>query len=212
MHFFSPEYITNVVANWGYVGIFICVFVGNLGVPVPEETVILAAGFLAGQDVLDIKRVYAVAVMSAIAGDSAGFVLGRIGGQPLLERLARSFAFARQRYDRLQVFFHRHGNKAVFMARFVTGARFLAGPMAGAAGMQFTRFLGWNVLGALVWCAVVLALGYLVIDEIYQLSLLAHAASLLLAAAAVVLMLGIWLGVRALRRRQAAQANSGRTK
>ncbi len=211
MHLFSPEHITDIVANWGYVGIFICVFIGNLGVPVPEETVILAAGFLAGQDVLELKRVYAVAVMSAIAGDSVGFVLGRIGGQRLLRRLARSFAFARQRYDRLQLFFHSHGNKAVFMARFVTGARFMAGPMAGAAGMHFSRFLGWNVLGALVWCALVLALGYLVIDEIYQLSLLAHATSLLLAAAAVVVVLGLWLVVRGLRHRPPPVANSDRT-
>ena len=41
------------------------------------------------------------------------------------------------------------------MARFITGVRFMAGPMAGACGMPFFRFLGWNVLGAIVWCSLV---------------------------------------------------------
>ena len=48
-------HVDKLIAAWGYLGIFICVFVGNLGVPVPEESVVLAAGFLAGQGILDIK-------------------------------------------------------------------------------------------------------------------------------------------------------------
>ena len=73
----------------------------------------------------------------------------------------------RTRYDRLQLFFQTHGSKAVFMARFITGVRFMAGPMAGACGMPFFQFLGWNVLGAIVWCSLVVTVGYLVGDELY---------------------------------------------
>ena len=53
----DPAHITDVVAAWGYLGIFIAVFVGNLGIPVPEETVMLAAGFLAGRSLLDLRIV-----------------------------------------------------------------------------------------------------------------------------------------------------------
>jgi membrane-associated protein len=63
----------------------------------------------------------------------------------------KKFQFLRQRYDRLQTFFQTHGNKAVFLARFVVGARSMAGPVAGAAGMGFWRFLVWNLLAACVW-------------------------------------------------------------
>jgi membrane protein DedA with SNARE-associated domain len=182
-----PENIAEVLSTWGYLGIFLCVFIGNLGVPVPEETVMLVAGFLAGREILDLRAVYAVVIASAVTGDCCGFMLGRTGGQRLLSRLAASFPFARQRYDRLQVFFQTHGSKAVFMARFIAGVRFMAGPMAGAAGMRFWRFLGWNVLGALVWCTLIVTVGYLVGDELYQAVRLAHAASLWVAIAAVLL-------------------------
>ncbi len=193
MHFLSPTFITNLLVNWGYLGIFVCVFIGNLGIPVPEETVVLAAGFLAGQEILELKTVYLVVVLSAITGDACGYLLGRTGGQRLLERLAGQFEFVRTRYERIQTFFEVHGPKAVFMARFITGARFMAGPMAGAAGMEFWRFFGWNVLGALVWCGLMVGIGYLVVDELWRVINLTHRAGQIAGVTAVVLALAFYL-------------------
>ena len=173
----DPEVIAAWLATWGYLGIFVSVFIGNLGIPVPEETVMLAAGFLAGRFILDLRFVYVVVILSAVTGDCCGYVIGRTGGQRLLLRLASRFEFMRTRYDRLQLFFQTHGSKAVFMARFITGARFMAGPMAGACGMPFFQFLGWNVLGAIVWCSMVVTVGYLVGDELYRAASMAHQAS-----------------------------------
>jgi membrane protein DedA with SNARE-associated domain len=173
----DPEVIAAWLATWGYLGIFISVFIGNLGIPVPEETVMLTAGFLAGRFILDLRFVYVVVILSAVTGDCCGYVIGRTGGQRLLLRLASRFEFMRTRYDRLQLFFQTHGSKAVFMARFITGARFMAGPMAGACGMPFFQFLGWNVLGAIVWCSMVVTVGYLVGDELYRAASMAHQAS-----------------------------------
>src|ERR1700756_3644199 len=104
-HVPNPSELSDWLSTWGYLGVFVCVFIGNLGIPVPEETVMLAAGFLAGREILDLRWVYVITVASAVVGDCCGFVLGRTGGQRLLTRLAGSFAFARTRYDRLQIFF-----------------------------------------------------------------------------------------------------------
>jgi len=90
------------------------------------------------------------------------------------------------------------------MARFVTGARFVAGPMAGATGMRFWRFLGWNLLGAIIWCGLVITVGYLVGDELEHVAMIArragHLAALGLASAALLL----WLGLRRRRTRLGA--------
>jgi membrane protein DedA with SNARE-associated domain len=195
----DPAMIADWLATWGYVGIFTFVFIGNLGVPVPEETVMLAAGFLAGRDILDVRAVYGVVLLSAVTGDCCGFAIGRTGGQRLMARLAQNFEFARRRYDRLQMFFKTHGSKAVFMARFIAGVRFMAGPMAGAAGMPFFQFLGWNVLGAIVWCSLIVTIGYLLGDELYRVVRLAHLASRwteLIALMVVVAVFLIWLKER----------------
>lgn len=192
-HLLNPTEMTDWLSTWGYLGVFVFVFIGNLGIPVPEETVLLVAGFLAGRNDLDLRTVYIVGIGSAVAGDCCGFLFGRTGGQRLLERLADRFEFVRNRYERLQVFFKTHGSKAVFMARFIAGARFMAGPMAGAAGMRFWRFLGWNILGAVTWCSLVITVGYLVGDELEWVAHVAHRASHWLAVAAFLVLAGFWV-------------------
>jgi membrane protein DedA with SNARE-associated domain len=164
-----------------------------LGIPVPEETVLLAAGFLAGRGDLSLETLYLVGIGSAVTGDCFGFLFGRTGGQRLFELLAQRFAFVRTRYERLQYFFDAHGSKAVFMARFVAGARFMAGPMAGAAGMSFVRFLGWNLSGALIWCSLIITIGYLVGDELESVAHGMHAASYWVGIGFFLLFAAIWL-------------------
>ncbi len=158
--------MTDWLSSWGYHGIFICIFVGNLGIPIPEELVLLVAGVLAGRKVLDLSTLYVVAILSAVTGDSCGFLVGRTGGHQLFEWLAGKFPFVRRRYQYLQTFFQAHGNSAVFLARFLMGARFMAGPVAGAAGMPFWSFLGWNLLGACIWCSLLITLGYFVGNQL----------------------------------------------
>src|SRR5260370_28536528 len=147
----DPAKIAAWLATWGYLGIFVSVFIGNLGIPVAEDTVMIAAGFLANRNILDLRYVYVVVILSAVTGDCCGFIIGRTGGQRLLVRLASKSKFIRTRYERLQLFFQTHGSRAVFMARFITGARFMAGPVGGAGGRAFFYFLGWDGVGAPVW-------------------------------------------------------------
>jgi membrane protein DedA with SNARE-associated domain len=195
-HVPNPSDLSAWLSTWGYLGVFICVFVGNLGIPVPEETVLLAAGFLAGRGDLSLEPLYLVGIGSAVTGDCCGFLFGRTGGQRLFERLAQRFVFVRTRYERLQTFFKTHGSKAVFMARFVAGARFMAGPMAGAAGMSFLRFLGWNVSGALIWCSLMITIGYLVGDELESAAHAVHTASHWMALGIFLLLAGTWFFFR----------------
>ncbi len=191
-HVLNPSALSDWLSTWGYLGVFICVFIGNLGIPVPEETVLLAAGFLAGRGDLSLQPLYLVGIGSAVTGDCCGFLFGRTGGQRLFERLAQRFTFVRVRYERLQAFFKTHGSKAVFMARFVAGARFLAGPMAGAAGMSFLSFLGWNVSGAFIWCSLIITIGYLVGDELEWAAHVVHTASHWVALVVFLLLAGFW--------------------
>jgi membrane protein DedA with SNARE-associated domain len=161
-HILSPSGLTAWLSSWGYLGIFICILLGNVGIPIPEKLVLLVAGILAGRKDLDLGVLYVLAIISVVTGDSCGFLAGRTGGQELFEWLARKFTFVHRRYQHLQAFFQAHGDSAVFWSRLVMGSRFMAGPMAGAAGMSYSRFLEWNLLGAFVSCFLFITLGYIV--------------------------------------------------
>ena len=149
--------LTQIIGSWGYAAIFFIVILGNVGLPVPEETVLTVSGYLAWQGQLRVPDVIAVALVSAVAGDNLGYWLGRRYGQRLLDRLR---AAAPEHVERARRFVLHHGALAVFGARFVTGLRVMAGPLAGSTGMRPARFFLANLAGAVVYIPVVVAVGY----------------------------------------------------
>ena len=152
------------VGHWGYAAIFVVVVLGNVGLPVPEETILALAGYLVWRGKLRLSLVLVVGIVSAVVGDNIGYWLGRRYGQIALPRYARWVLGHPERLETMKAFVARRGPVAVFVARFVPGVRFTAGPLAGALGMRFPSFLLANVAGAVVYVPVVvgagLAVGY----------------------------------------------------
>src|SRR2546428_13234594 len=80
--------INQLITDWGYAGIFLVVILGNIGLPVPEETVLAVAGYLVWSGRLQLVPVLIVALVSAVAGDNFGYWLRRHYGRAAVERLA----------------------------------------------------------------------------------------------------------------------------
>ena len=89
-----------------------------------------------------------------------GFFIGRRGGRWLLERYGPRLGVTTARLADFDEFFHRHGAKTVFVARFITGLRVVGAILAGASGLRWPTFLFYNATGAVVWCSAVAAAGY----------------------------------------------------
>ena len=152
--------VTELVGHWGYLAVFVIVVLGNVGLPVPEETALLAAGYLVWRGDLRLPLVLTVGIVSAVAGDNVGYWLGRRYGQGVLERLRRLVGLTPQRFHSMRGFILRWGSLGVFVARFIPGLRFLAGPLAGAVGLHFSAFIIANVLGALLYVPAIVVAGY----------------------------------------------------
>lgn len=149
-----------LIAHWGYLALFLLVILGNIGLPVPEETILVLAGYMCWRGELHLLIVFVIAVVSAVGGDNIGYWLGHRFGRASLERHASWLLGHPDRLAMMQDFVARRGALAVFVARFVPGLRFMAGPLAGALGMPFPRFFGANLLGALTYVPIVVGLGY----------------------------------------------------
>jgi membrane protein DedA with SNARE-associated domain len=131
-----------------------------MGLPLPGEAALVAAGVLAHQGQLSIGVVIALGAGAAIAGDNLGYLLGAKGGRRLLERAGRFARWRRRFLAEGERFFARHGSKAVFLARFVAGARVTAAWLAGANRMPWRRFLIWNTLGGACWATLAALVGF----------------------------------------------------
>jgi membrane protein DedA with SNARE-associated domain len=149
-----------LIAHWGYLALFLLVILGNIGLPVPEETILVLAGYMCWRGELHLPVVLVIGVVSAVGGDNIGYWLGHRYGRAALERHSGWLLGHPRRLTMMQEFVARRGPLAVFVARFVPGLRFMAGPLAGALGMPFPTFFVANLLGALCYVPIVVGLGY----------------------------------------------------
>ena len=156
------ELLRDALIHYGYWAVGIALLLENSGIPVPGETVLLLAGFLAySQHDLQLPWIIVVGTIAATLGDNLGYALGYRGGRPLLERYQRIFRIKDTTLQRGDQLFAKYGAATVFFARFVFGMRIIAGPMAGVLRMPWKKFLIYNFFGALVWVNVIAFAGYL---------------------------------------------------
>ena len=150
----------SLVQHWGYAAVFAVVILGNVGLPVPEETVLLLAGFLVWDGQLSLFWVLVVGITAAVIGDGLGYWLGRRIGPRLFERYGPVVGITPDRLEKLKDFVRRRGAFGVFIARFFPGLRSAAGPMAGMLGVPFPIFAAANVAGAVIYVPLAVIVGY----------------------------------------------------
>lgn len=147
--------IDHLVREDGLGLVFAAVALQALGVPVPGTTVLVLAALYAGtRHGLPIAGVIATGVAGALAGTTAGFGLGRWRGEAVLLWVGRRLRQSPARVQRLRREFAEHGTAWLFIGRFVTGLRNVAGLVAGASRMPLRRFLAVSALAAVVWASV----------------------------------------------------------
>jgi membrane protein DedA with SNARE-associated domain len=149
-----------VISQYGYGAVALLVLLEDFGVPVPGETTLIAAAFFAGIGQLNIVVVVLVAFAAAVIGDNIGFAIGHFGGHPLVERYGKYVFLTKERVDKAEAFFNKHGGKVVIVARFIEGLRQLNGILAGMSEMRWRKFLPFNAIGAALWVGVWASAGY----------------------------------------------------
>ena len=152
--------LLSVPSNLGYVALAALIGGETMGIPLPGETALIAAGILASEGHLQIELVILVAAGAAIVGDNVGFWIGRRGGRRLLE-LPGPLARHRQRVlERGEEIFRRHGGKTVFFGRWFAGLRIASAWLAGVNRMPWGQFIVYNALGGVAWAVSVGLLSY----------------------------------------------------
>jgi membrane protein DedA with SNARE-associated domain len=156
------HYVRTFVADYGYWAVAVALLLENAGIPVPGESTLLLASFLAySEHKLELGWIIIVATCAATLGDNLGYALGYYGGRRLLERYQNLFRIRQQTLDRGEELFARHGAAAIFLARFIFGMRVFAGPLAGVLRMRWRAFTIFNFLGAITWVTCIAGAGYL---------------------------------------------------
>jgi len=147
--------LTSLISAYGVWLIAGMIALESVGIPVPGETVLVAAAIYAGTThQLHIASVIGAAIIGAIVGSVVAFSIGHVYGYRLLRRYGGFLHLNESRIKIGQYLFVRHGGKVVFVARFVPVLRSVAGILAGANRMPWPSFMAANVAGAVAWVGI----------------------------------------------------------
>ncbi len=152
--------LTEMAGNWAYGLLFIVSIFESLafvGLIVPGTTIVIVAGILASQGVLDIRLLIVPVILGGIVGDALSYYVGRQG----FARGGLKGRFVKEEYlEKGQQFFARHGSKSVFLARFIGPLRPIVPVVAGLTGMPRRTFFFYNITSACLFAPCYLLFGY----------------------------------------------------
>lgn len=191
------DIVTNFVYKAGYLGVFLLMMLEACCLPIPSEVVLLTAGFLVGKGQFSLPVVLIISLGGALTGSTITYCIGRYGGRPLLNRYGRYIFLTAPRLDATEAWFTRHGSKAVFICRWVSGMRAIVSIPAGLCHMPYPKFLAYTALGSGTWVLVGVLIGRFVGKEWQKLS---HVGHYLLVA--VILLAGIAFVIHHLHQRK----------
>src|SRR6202453_2011526 len=149
--------------DWGgTLMVCIIVFVETgmfVGFFLPGDSLLVTAGVFAGAGKLHLAWLLSLVTLCAIAGDQLGYFIGREAGPSLFRREDSRF-FKKRHLTRAHEFYERYGGKTIILARFVPIIRTFCPPVAGAAGMKYSKYLMYDIAGGFLWVWSAVLLGY----------------------------------------------------
>ena len=155
MSFLSGHHLTELLHQYGYGVVGVVVALESTGLPLPGESLVIAAAlYAATTHELSIPFVVAAAAAGAILGDNCGYLIGRSIGHRVLERYGHYVLLTPERLEVGRNLFRKHGGKVVLFGRFIAILRTFAALLAGANRMDWRHFVVWNAVGGIAWASL----------------------------------------------------------
>ena len=202
--------VHELVLRFGYAGLFVVMFLGNIGAPAGTEVVMPTAGALASQGhfpALWLPGWILVALVGTVAevcGASTLYAIGYYGGVPFIERYGRYIGFKHTALEKVHGFYERFGKLTVFWCRFIPFVRGVSSLPAGISQMQKRYFVTYTALGSAIFCFSLAYLGELAGRNVDSITAGVHKAAIVLLALVVLAAAGAVIGWRMAAKKRAA--------
>ena len=154
------NWVVETVGAMGYLGIFIMMFLESSFFPFPSEVAMIPAGYLASKGEMSLVAAFLAGAGGSLAGALFNYVLGHHLGRAFLVKYGRYILLKPETIDRVEDFFAKYGPASTFWGRLLPGIRQYISLPAGIGRMPLASFSIYTFLGAGIWCAVLLGLGY----------------------------------------------------
>jgi membrane protein DedA with SNARE-associated domain len=195
------EAVFGWVTTYGYGALFGLLILGVVGLPIPDETLLVFSGYLISRGKLNIPGTYLAALAGSCSGITVSYFIGRTAGLGVVHRFGRYLRLDEGRLDRVHRWFERSGHWALFGGYYVAGVRHLTAIIAGASKVEFQTFALYAWLGAATWVAAFLTLGYVIGEQWRAVAEMVHRYLLYASVLGIALTALFFAGRQIMRRR-----------
>ena len=185
------NFIVQTVGEWGYAGIFLMMFLESSFFPFPSEVAMIPAGYLAHQGQMSLVLAWCAGTAGSLAGAVFNYYLCYFFGRELVLKYGKYVGITKVKMRKFEAFFKRHGEISTFNCRLIPGIRQYISLPAGLAKMNLFKFSLYTTLGAGIWVAILLAVGWY-LGKNYDKSAFSHIVVALLAAVGLLTALYIF--------------------
>lgn len=155
-----PANIEYWLSHYGSFSLFILLALGIVGLPIPDETLLVLSGYLMSQGKLSLWLTPIYALVGSMFGITCSYLLGYFGGRLLILRFGQWFGITQERLNNMHQRFEHRGKWLLFIGYFIPGVRHLSGIVAGITYLRFWEFALFAYSGALLWTSSFLVIGY----------------------------------------------------
>lgn len=155
-------WLVQTVGDLGYAGIFVMMALESTFFPIPSEAVMIPAGYLVQQGRMDFTISLVCGVAGSIAGAYFNYFLASRLGRPFILKYGKYAGIPEHKFLKVDSYFHNHGEITTFIGRLIPVVRHVISFPAGLGRMSHIKFTAYTALGAALWVAVLLGLGYLI--------------------------------------------------
>lgn len=159
------SYLVELVADWGYLGIFLLMALESSFFPFPSEVVMIPAGYLVYTGQMNLYMAFAAGAFGSLAGALFNYYLCYFLGRPFVAKYGKYVGITDEKMAKFESFFNRYGEISTFNCRLIPGIRQYISLPAGLAKMNIFTFSLYTTLGAGIWVAILLAIGYYIGDQ-----------------------------------------------
>lgn len=154
------QYIAGLIAGGGYFFVFILMVLESTALPIPSEAIMPSAGFLISTGKFSFLGVIIFSALGSIVGSLISYCIGFYGSKPLVLKYGKYFLLKPDDLLKTENFFAKHGEKTIFISRFIPVIRHLISLPAGAAKMNVLKFSLYTILGAGIWNTFLILVGF----------------------------------------------------
>ncbi|MFL6350935.1 MAG: DedA family protein [Bryobacteraceae bacterium] len=180
------------LSHYGYAGLFLLLVVGIVGLPVPDETLLVFSGYLISKGRLHPAWTFLAGFCGSVTGISVSYLIGRCFGYRFVLRYGKYIRLSAERIDHVNHWFHRIGHWLLTIGYYIPGVRHFTALVAGMSKLEYGTFAAFAYPGAAMWVASFLGLGYLVGDKWQTTFATVHCYLVVITIAGAVIAAAVW--------------------